>query len=92
MYELSAVAAARMASAERSVPSSLARMPATQFSAPLALYLDARGVEDPRRGASSLIQSSRLRAISGTRTLSSKLPCMPPIVIAVSLPITWAET
>ena len=33
-----------------------------------------------------------LRAISGTKTLSSKWPCMPPIVIAVSLPITCAAT
>ena len=41
---------------------------------------------------SSAIDDSRLRAISGMRTLSSKLPCMPPIVIAVSLPITCAAT
>ena len=38
------------------------------------------------------IDCSRLRAISGMRTLSSNWPCMPPIVIAVSLPITCAET
>ena len=62
-------------------PSSLASIPSTHFSAKI------RAV-----AASSLIDSSRLRAISGTRTLSSKLPCEPAIVIAVSLPITWAET
>ncbi len=33
-----------------------------------------------------------LRASNGTKTLSSKWPCMPPTVIAVSLPITWAAT
>ena len=38
------------------------------------------------------IECSRLRAISGTRTFSSNWPCMPPIVIAVSLPITCAAT
>ena len=38
------------------------------------------------------IDSSRLRAISGTRTFSSKLPCVPATVIAVSLPITCAAT
>ena len=36
------------------------------------------------------IEPSRLRAMSGMRTLSSKLPCRPPTVIAVSLPMTWA--
>ena len=30
--------------------------------------------------------------MSGTRTFSSKLPCMPPSVIAASLPITCAAT
>ncbi len=39
-----------------------------------------------------MIESSRLRAISGTNTFSSKWPCMPPIAIAVSLPITCAAT
>ena len=39
-----------------------------------------------------MIESSRLRAISGTRTFSSNWPCMPPIVIAASLPITWPAT
>ena len=34
----------------------------------------------------------RLRPISGIRTFSSNWPCMPPIVIAVSLPITCAAT
>ena len=35
---------------------------------------------------------SRFRAMSGIWTFSSKLPCIPPTVIAVSFPITWAET
>ena len=39
-----------------------------------------------------MIESSRLRAISGTKTFSSKWPCMPPIAIAASLPITCAAT
>ena len=33
-----------------------------------------------------------MRAIIGTRTFSSKLPCVPATVIAASLPITWQET
>ena len=39
-----------------------------------------------------MIESSRLRAISGTRTLSSNWPWLPATVIAASLPITWAAT
>ena len=35
---------------------------------------------------------SRLLAIIGSMTLSSKFPDCPPIVIAVSLPITCAQT
>ena len=46
----------------------------------------------PTSSASRWIDCSRLRAISGIRTLSSNWPCMPPIVIAVSLPITCAAT
>ena len=56
-------------------------MPSTHFSARRREAL-----------ASSLIESSRFRAISGTKTLSSKWPCMPPTVIAASLPITCAAT
>ena len=33
-----------------------------------------------------------LRAITGTKTFSSKWPCMPPTVIAASFPITCAAT
>ena len=33
-----------------------------------------------------------MRAISGTRTLSSNCPWLPAIVIAMSLPITWSAT
>ena len=56
-------------------------MPSTHFSANRREALD-----------SSAIDCSRLRAISGIRTLSSNWPWRPPIVIAVSLPITWAPT
>ena len=38
------------------------------------------------------IDSNRLRAITGTRTFSSKAPCVPATVTAMSLPITWAAT
>ena len=41
---------------------------------------------------SSCIDSSRLRAITGSITFSSKLPEAPAKVIAASLPITWAHT
>ena len=42
--------------------------------------------------ASSRIDSSTLRAISGSITLSSKLPVAPAKATAASLPITWAAT
>ena len=42
--------------------------------------------------ASSRIDSSRLRAITGSITFSSKLPEAPAKVTAASLPITWAQT
>jgi hypothetical protein len=42
--------------------------------------------------ASSLIDSSRLRARTGSITLSSKLPDAPATVMVWSLPITWAQT
>ena len=42
--------------------------------------------------ASSRIDSSRLRAITGSITLSSKLPAAPPKATAASLPMTWATT
>ena len=38
------------------------------------------------------IDSNRLRAITGTRTFSSKAPWVPATVTAVSLPITCAAT
>ena len=38
------------------------------------------------------MDSSRLRAITGMNTLSSKLPCDPQKAMAASLPITWAPT
>jgi hypothetical protein len=61
----------------RSSISSFGSIPLTHFSS---------SVRDA--AASSLIESSRLRAISGTRTLSSNWPWLPAIVIAASLPIT----
>ena len=54
--------------------------------------VDALLGEELEALASSFIDSSRFRASSGTKTLSSKWPCMPPTVIAASLPITWAAT
>jgi hypothetical protein len=45
-----------------------------------------------RGGRQSAIDCRRLRAMSGMRTLSSNWPCMPPIVTAVSLPMTCAAT
>ena len=56
-------------------------MPSTHFSRNTVAVL-----------VSSATDCSRLRAISGMRTFSSKLPCVPATVIAVSLPITWAPT
>ena len=38
------------------------------------------------------MDSRRFRAISGTKTFSSKWPCIPPTVIAASFPMTCAET
>ena len=56
-------------------------MPSTQRSASSRCEVD-----------SSRIDSSRLRAITGIATLSSKLPLAPATVTAASLPITWAQT
>src|ERR1019366_8500528 len=81
MEGFSAVATASVEAALRAQPARLAWMPRTHFSFSTVAAL-----------VSSAIDDSRLRAISGTRTLSSKLPCMPPIVIARSLPITCAAT
>ena len=81
MNGLSAVATASVPSADASQPARLASMPSTHFSANSSLV-----------DVSSAIDCSRLRAISGMRTLSSNWPCRPPTVIAVSLPITCALT
>ena len=56
-------------------------MPSTHFSLKAFAVLLSRAID-----------CSRLRAMSGMRTLSSKLPCVPPMVMAVSLPMTWAPT
>src|SRR4051794_16773075 len=42
--------------------------------------------------ASNLIDSSRLRAMTGNIALSSKLPWDPAKATVASLPITWAAT
>ena len=81
MYGFSAVATASVLSAERSQPSRLASIPSTHFSANSSLAVLSRWID-----------WSRLRAISGMRTLSSNCPWRPPTVIAVSLPITCALT
>ncbi len=81
MALLSAVATASVAPAEAAAPALLTWMPSTHFSA------NARVAE-----VSRCRDCSRLRAINGMRTLSSNWPCIPPTVIAVSLPITCAET
>ena len=81
MNGFSAVATASVPSAERSQPSRLASMPSTHFSASSTDALDRIWID-----------CSRLRAISGIRTLSSNWPWRPPTVIAVSLPITCAPT
>ena len=81
MCGLRAVAVASVASACRSSISSFGSMPLTHFSSRCRVA-----------AASSLIESSRLRAIRGTRTLSSNWPWLPARVIAASLPITWSAT
>src|SRR5919204_386545 len=81
MYGLSAVAAESVSSAYRSAFSRFASIPCTHFSS-RSLAADV----------SSLIDSRRFRASSGTNTFSSKCPCRPPTVIAASFPITCAAT
>src|SRR5919108_3605428 len=81
MNGLSAVATASVASAEASQPARFASMPSTHRAANSSLVVLSRWID-----------WSRLRAISGMRTLSSNCPWSPPTVIAVSLPITWALT
>ena len=81
MYGLRAVAAANVPSACLLRPSKFGVMPSTHFSLNTLTVL-----------VSSEIDCSRLRAINGMRTFNSKLPCVPPMVMAVSLPITWAPT
>src|ERR671919_382554 len=81
MYGFSAVAIAGVDSAWRRSVSSFASSPSTHRSA------SSRDAEVRMR-----IDSNRLRAIIGTRTFSSKAPCVPATVTAMSLPITWAAT
>ena len=81
MCGFSAVAVASVASAWRSVISVFASIPETHLWS-----------SNPEAAVRSLIESSRLRAISGTRTFSSNWPCEPAIVIAASLPTTWSPT
>jgi hypothetical protein len=81
MNGFSAVATASVDSAERSQPAWLGSMPSTSFSRIASDVVVSRWID-----------CSRLRAMSGMRTLSSKLPCEPAIVIAMSLPTTWQPT
>src|SRR5579884_2666606 len=81
MYGLSAVAADSVSSAYRSHCSRFASIPATHFSS-----------RRRHAAASSPIDCSTFRASSGTNTLSSKWPCMPPTATAASFPITCAAT
>ena len=54
--------------------------------------VDAAVGEQPADvAASSVVDSRMLRAITGSMTLSSKAPDAPATVMAVSLPITWAQ-
>ena len=75
------MAVARVDSADRRSRPCWPSMPSTHFSANATDVVLSRWID-----------CSRLRAISGMRTLSSNWPCMPPMVIAVSLPITCAQT
>ena len=53
------------------------------------MHLSANAIDTDAR---SRIDSSRLRAITGSMTLSSRLPAAPPKATAASLPTTWATT
>src|SRR3954452_16475250 len=81
MYRFSGVTIDGDDSASSRAWSTFAVMPSTQRSASSRELL-----------ASSVIDSSRLRAITGSITFSSKLPPAPATVIVVSVPITWAAT
>ncbi len=81
MYGFSAVAIASELSPWCSACSRFASRPSTHFSASIVVA-----------AVRSSIDSSTLRAIIGMYTFSSNAPDMPPIVTAVSLPITWAAT
>ncbi|MDX6732266.1 MAG: hypothetical protein QOC54_2214, partial [Baekduia sp.] len=70
MNGFSAVATARVDSAERVAPSTLASMPSTHLVRKSSA-VDASSEIEP-------VAPTRLRAISGMRTLSSNWPCMPP--------------
>src|ERR1700759_2714884 len=81
MYLFSGVTIDGEDSASSRSRSTLAVMPSTVRSARIRLTL-----------ASSRIDSSTLRAISGSVTFSSKLPVVPAKVTAASLPMTCAAT
>src|SRR5581483_1015860 len=49
-------------------------------------------VNVPDTAASNRIDSRRLRAMTGSMTLSSRFPAEPPKATAASLPTTWAQT
>src|SRR6478609_1001918 len=69
------------ASARKRARSTLAVMPSIILSAMTRLVL-----------ARSRMDSSRLAAMTGMPTLSSKAPLVQDQAMAVSLPMTWAQT
>src|SRR6266851_7356735 len=81
MNGLSAVTIVGDDSASRRSRAGSAEIPVTHRDASRLAAADRR-----------LIEPSRLRAITGIMTFSSKFPADPPNATAVSLPITWAQT
>src|SRR4029453_17666520 len=81
MYLFSGVTMDGEASARKRARSTLAVMPSIILSAMTRLVLASRRMD-----------SSRLAAMTGMPTLSSKAPLVPDQAMAVSLPITWAHT
>src|SRR5919112_4995259 len=69
------------ASARKRARSTLAVMPSIILSAMTRLVLASRRMD-----------SSRLEAMTGMPTFNSKAPFVPDQAMAVSLPMTWAQT
>src|SRR6478735_8936847 len=81
MYLFSGVTIEGEASARKRARSTLAVIPSIILSAMTRLVLASRRTD-----------SSRLAAITGMPTLSSKAPLVPDEAMTVSLPMTWAHT